>query len=150
MMQHQQLNQRKYKFVAPQNFFKSQSDILMTSPITSPAFLELQRLLNLNFDASNRIYHRRRICITYIQHLQTEMKKCQEKKTKIHLSMRKSIHSFIFWGLVLVIKWVSTVNKFLQANDRQQHVENWKTTCWPPCLSLDLPMSLSVCKGGFV
>jgi hypothetical protein len=83
MMQHQQLNQRKYKFVAPQNFFKSQSDILMTSPITSPAFLELQRLRNLNFDASNRIYHRRRICITYIQHLQTEMIKCQEKKPRI-------------------------------------------------------------------
>lgn len=55
----------------------------MTSPITSPAFLELQRLLNLNFDASNRIYHRRRTCIMYIQHLQTEMIKCQEKKPRI-------------------------------------------------------------------
>jgi len=83
MMQHQQLNQRKYKFVAPQNFFKSQSDILITSPITSPAFLELQRLLNLNFDASNRIYHRRRLCIMYIQNLQTEMIKYQEKKPGI-------------------------------------------------------------------
>lgn len=82
----------------------------MASPITSPAFLELQRLLNLNFDASNRIYHRRRICIMYIQHLQTEMIKCQEKKPRI--IVYEKIHSQLpilrAWDWLLIGSQLST------------------------------------------